>query len=393
MDSPGRPVTLTNLPSRDSSFRLGHRPVLDGVRGLSILLVLVHHTEFIKPISFSVLRGGFLGVDIFFVLSGFLITSILFEEFEDTGRLSFRRFYMRRILRLLPAVGAVLLFSAAVGAVIGFDRLGLSAWRVLSIVGYFTNWVRAYETPHLWFLTHFWSLAIEEQFYLVWPFVLFALLRSRMTRRGVLLTVTALILASVVLMAALHSSGATTLRLYTGSDTRAHSLLVGCWFSLALHWGYLRTESWKRYQPFAIFSLIVLFAAVFLVRSGTEVLYLGGSFVVAVCAGILILALVVSDQNRLTEIFTDPLLLWLGKRSYGLYIWHWPFFYLCSYLKRPAIAIPCAVITALAAAAISYKFIELPFLRMKERFSVTEPDQGKVQRTTQPLRALASLEN
>ena len=355
--------------------------MLDGVRGVSILLVLLHHTEFITPISFSILSGGFLGVDIFFVLSGFLITSLLVEEFDTTGALSFRRFYMRRILRLLPAVGAVLLFSAAVGAVIGFDRLGLTGWRVLSIVGYFTNWVRAYETPHVWFLTHFWSLAIEEQFYLVWPFVLFGLLRSGMSRRGILLTITALILASVILMAALYSSGATVLRLYTGSDTRAHSLLVGCWFSLALHWGYLKTESWKRYQPFALFSIAILFAAVFLVRSGSEILYVGGSFIVALCAGILILSLVVSVQNRLTGVFSNPVLLWLGKRSYGLYIWHWPLFYLCASLRRPALAIPCALILALAAATVSYRFIELPFLKMKEKFSGGS------------LGALASLEN
>ena len=349
-----------------ASFRLGHRPVLDGVRGLSILLVLIHHTEFITPISFSILSGGFLGVDIFFVLSGFLITSILVEEFETTGTLSFRRFYMRRVLRLLPAVGAVLLFSAVVGAVIGFGRLGLTGWRVLSIVGYFTNWVRAYETPDLWFLTHFWSLAIEEQFYLFWPFTLIGLLRSGMTRRGILLIVTALILASVVLMAALHASGATTLRLYTGSDTRGHSLLVGCWFSLALHWGYLKTESWKRAQPLALVSLIVLVGASFGVSSGDRILYTGGSFIVAVCAAVLILGLVVSGENRLSGVFSHPLLLWLGKRSYGLYVWHWPFFYLCASLRQPALAIPCGLIAALAAAAVSYRFIELPFLRMKE---------------------------
>ena len=350
------------------SFKLGHRPVLDGVRGVSILLVLIHHTEFIKPISFSILTGGYLGVDIFFVLSGFLITSLLVEEIETTGTLSFRRFYMRRILRLLPAVGAVLLFSAAVGAVVGFDRLGLTGWRVLSIVGYFTNWVRAYETPHLWFLSHFWSLAIEEQFYLVWPFVLFALLRSGMSRRAVLLTVTALILASVVWMAALHSSGATTLRLYTGSDTRAHSLLVGCWFSLALHWGYLKTELAKRYQPFVHIGMIVLFTAAFKLWIGNPILYWGGSFIVAVCAGLMILGLVTSDHNRLSAVFSHPVLLWLGKRSYGLYVWHWPVFYLCASFQRPALAIPCAVIGALFAAALSYQFIELPFLRMKARF-------------------------
>jgi len=351
------------------SFKLGHRPVLDGVRGISILLVLIHHTEFIKPISFSILTGGYLGVDIFFVLSGFLITSLLVEEIEMTGTLSFRRFYMRRVLRLLPAVGAVLLFSAAVGAVVGFDRLGLTGWRVLSIVGYFTNWVRAYETPHLWFLSHFWSLAIEEQFYLVWPFVLFALLRSGMSRRAVLLTVTLLILASVVWMAALHSSGATTLRLYTGSDTRAHSLLVGCWFSLALHWGYLKTELAKRYQPFVHIGMIVLFTAAFKLWIGNPILYWGGSFIVAVCAGLMILGLVTSDHNRLSAVFSHPVLLWLGKRSYGLYVWHWPVFYLCASFQRPALAIPCGVIGALVAAALSYQFIELPFLRMKARFS------------------------
>lgn len=373
-----------------SSFRLGHRPVLDGVRGLSILLVLIHHTEFIKAISFSILKGGFLGVDIFFVLSGFLITSILVEEFDTTGTLSFRRFYMRRVLRLLPAVGAVLLFSLIVGSIIGFGRLGLTSWRVLSIIGYFTNWVRAYETPHLWFLTHFWSLAIEEQFYLFWPVTLIALLRSGMSRRGVLLIVAALILASVACMAALHSAGATTLRVYTGSDTRAHSLLVGCWFSLALYWGYLKTESRTRFQPLGWASLIVLLAASFVINSGNKILYVGGSFVIAVCAALLIHSLIISGTNRLSAIFNHPVLLWLGKRSYGLYVWHWPFFYLCGTLRRPALAIPLGLISAIVAAALSYRFIELPFLRMKARFSTPRAgDVGPVgwpRRATPPIR-------
>ena len=376
MSSLALPLTLTNSQSDASAFRLGHRPVLDGVRAISILLVLIHHTEFITPISFSILRGGYLGVDIFFVLSGFLITSLLVEEFETTGSISFRMFYIRRVLRLLPAVGAVLLFSVAVGSVIGFSELGLNRLRVFSVIGYFTNWVRAYETPDLWFLTHFWSLAIEEQFYLVWPLVLFGLLRSGLTRRGILLSIMTLILCSVAQMAALQSSGATVLRLYTGSDTRAHSLLVGCLFSLALHWGYLKTESTRRYQTFAVVSFIVLIASAFLVHIGNRILYSGGSLVVAICAGILILGLVISDKNRLTALFCHPVLQWLGKRSYGLYIWHWPIFYLCSYLRRPALAIPCGIIGALIAAAASYRFIELPFLTMKTRFSVMDQSRN-----------------
>lgn len=378
MSSLALPLTLTNSQSDASAFRLGHRPVLDGVRAISILFVLIHHTEFITPISLSILRGGYVGVDIFFVLSGFLITSLLVEEFETTGTISFRMFYMRRVLRLLPAVGAVLLFSVAVGGVIGFNELGLNGWRVFSVVGYFTNWVRAYETPDLWFLTHFWSLAIEEQFYLVWPLVLVGLLRSGLTRRGILFSITALILCSVIQMAVLQSSGATVLRLYTGSDTRAHSLLGGCLFSLALHWGYIKIESAKRYQTFAQISLIILIASAFLVHISTRILYTGGSLIIAICAGILILGLVIGDKSRLGALFSHPVMLWLGKRSYGLYIWHWPVFYLCSYLRRPAIAIPCGLIGALIAAAVSYRFIELPFLRMKEKYSVTGKGQVKI---------------
>ena len=170
-------------------------------------------------------------------------------------------------------------------------------------------------------------------------------------------------------MAALHSSGATVLRLYTGSDTRAHSLLVGCWFSLALHWGYLKTKLAKRYQPFVHIGMIVLFTAAFKLWIGNPALYWGGSFILAVCAGLMILGLVTSDRNRLTAVFSHPVLLWLGKRSYGLYVWHWPVFYLCAALRRPELAIPCGVIGALVAAALSYQFIELPFLRMKARFS------------------------
>jgi peptidoglycan/LPS O-acetylase OafA/YrhL len=142
-------------------------------------------------------------------------------------------------------------------------------------------------------------------------------------------------------------------------------------------------------QPLGWASLIVLLAASFLINSGNKILYVGGSFVIAVCAAMLIHSLVISGRNRLSSIFNHPVLLWLGKRSYGLYVWHWPFFYLCGALRRPALAIPLGLISAIVAAALSYRFIELPFLRMKESIKKKHKDHAEA---SADLCAFLSLE-
>ena len=157
------------MPGSPEPFNLGYRPALDGLRGVAVLAVMVYHS--------GLIRGGFLGVDVFFTLSGFLITTLLLEEYARTGTLAIGRFYIRRALRLLPALVAFLIFW---GGVI-LTRIPSEYWSVLGgyllgVLGYVANWLYIYWRP-LGVFSHTWSLAIEEQFYLVWPVLLFLLLR------------------------------------------------------------------------------------------------------------------------------------------------------------------------------------------------------------------------
>src|SRR5689334_14663285 len=160
-----------------SPFRLGHSPGLDGLRAVSIVLVFTDHIHQMVPALPQILIGGFYGVDVFFVVSGFLITSLLLEERERFGSVSLKQFYFRRALRLLPALFGILLVTCALGLFLGsLATVNLSPFRLLSIIAYFMNWVRAFETPQSWFLGHFWSLSVEEQFYSAWPLSLLVLL-------------------------------------------------------------------------------------------------------------------------------------------------------------------------------------------------------------------------
>src|SRR5687768_7437727 len=197
-----------------------HYPALDGLRGVSIILVLCVHLHLISPATSYVFAGGSLGVDVFFVISGFLITSILLNENAKNGHISLANFYARRVLRLFPALVSVVLFTCLVALIVGsFSALGITPLRLASVVGYFANWIRSYEPPAVWFLAHCWSLAVEEQFYLIWPIVLITLLRFT-SRRTTLTIVTGCIVLSGLLKIGLYVSGvATTRRIIYGSDT------------------------------------------------------------------------------------------------------------------------------------------------------------------------------
>jgi peptidoglycan/LPS O-acetylase OafA/YrhL len=358
------------LAHSSSAFVLGYRPELDGLRGISILLVIIHHANFIVTRwPYRMLPGGFIGVDIFFVLSGFLITSLITAEHEKTGRLSLKNFYMRRALRLFPAVGSVLIATLIAVMVFGADALDLNLIRVASIFAYFTNWLRAYETPSRWFLAHFWSLAIEEQFYLVWPALLVLLLRVQ--RRRALIIVGALLLLSAFEVPLLFSVGYSTPRLYAGSDTRGQALLIGCLLALMLRWGVLPRflTNNKNVIALARSGTILLITAAVAVSDISALLYYGGLTVIAASAAMVLLQAVLIPQSRAGQVLRNPVLLWFGRRSYGLYIWHWPVYWIAAMLSQSWLTIPCAVFASLLVARLSYRYIEQPFLRQKRRLS------------------------
>jgi peptidoglycan/LPS O-acetylase OafA/YrhL len=347
------------------------------VRGVAIILVVVHHLCHIVPGFLRYFGGGYLGVDLFFVLSGFLITSLIIEENDRVGSVSLATFYIRRALRLFPAVAAALLVAVIIGSLFGFSFIEFTPLRFASILGYFTNWVRAYEAPDWWFLSHFWSLAIEEQFYLLWPAFLIGLLA--LPRKAALTIVATLATGSAALMIVLYLSGTNPQRIYAGSDTRAFQLLTGCLASMMVHGKCL--PAWlseKSRNALGSVSLVILAGAFVMARPELPVMYVAGYPVVTLCAALLILH-VTLDRSAISRLLQSRILIWFGKRSYGLYVWHFPIFFLIAKLEMPWLAL-FAVALVVVACALSYRFIELPFLRMKSQYA------GSVQRELPSLR-------
>lgn len=351
---------------RVTHFKLGHQPALDGLRAFSILAVLILHANLIIELPATLLPGGFLGVDVFFVISGFLITSLLVEEYSATSAVSLRRFYIRRALRLLPALFLAILIVGAIALFVEPSLLGLTPLRSASLL-YFTNWVRAYEPSRLWIFSHFWSLAIEEQFYVVWPLVLVVLLRSRLRPQTIIGIVIGLALLSASLRSVMYAGAVPINRLYHGSDTRADALLIGCALSLILHWIPDAFQNEQAIRKAGRAGVIVLVAMVLIVTDGFPLLYFGGFTLAALAAAAIILRVV---QVEPPKTLTRPVALWIGRRSYGLYIWHWPAFYLTRLaLGKGWLTVAIGVALTFIVAGLSYRFIELPFLRRKARYA------------------------
>ena len=220
------------LPSK-GVFVLGRRPGLDGLRGLAILSILLFHS------GCPWWRGGFVGVDLFFALSGFLISSILLADYRGLGHVSYGRFYIRRALRLLPAMLTFLVAFALMSIAKSTDPYH-SLGDCLIVLCYMANWTRAFGTGRPDRLGHTWSLSIEEQFYLLWPVTLETILRTCKTYRRSVQVLAIVILGVWLLRAAMLASGAHPLRIYSGLDTRADALLVGCLLAVSASYGAIR---------------------------------------------------------------------------------------------------------------------------------------------------------
>lgn len=348
-------------------FTLGHRPELDGLRGVSILLVLLLHLRLFETTGVFGLPGGFLGVDIFFVLSGFLITSLLVQEFDRTGSISLKGFYLRRALRLGPALAVLIPLACLFAIFAGAQRHETlqGAWLTLS---YVSNWFYAfgYGSP-LDPLGITWSLAIEEQFYLVWPLTLALLLRSGV-RRGWILGMLVFLVALVgVHRFALASNGATVERMYYATDTRADGLLIGCIVGLLLSWGLVRSAP-KILASIgaALLALLVLF-----VPGDAALYYFGGFTVVALSVGAIIARLMFSPSRLALALLRHPVLVWIGKVSYGLYLWHWTVidFTFPEHGRPSIVQFVSAVALSFAFTALSFYLIEKRFLALKDRIN------------------------
>ena len=352
-------------------------PGLDGLRGIAVLAVIIYHADV------SLLVGGFLGVDVFFVLSGFLITSLLIEELTRTNTVDRARFYIRRIRRLMPALFLVLFFSVLVSGLFVLDaayhvRRDLP-WAITFVLNwsylffeqsYFVNISR----PPL--LQHLWSLSVEEQFYVVWPIMLIALYKVKIgkitPRAKIFIASAALAIASTAWMIHLSVSNGFPIpndpsRVYFGTDTHAMGLLVGCaaaalWRSDRLN-ERLTPDRAAAMNGLGLLSLAGLAYFFVFVSELNEFLYRGGFLVLSLLTAVLVVV-AAHPGLKFGSRLGNPVLKWFGDRSYGIYLWHWPIFVLMRSgidIQWPdPIAFVVKIAIVLVISDLSYRFVELP---------------------------------
>jgi len=349
------PKPVANAP------HIAYRPGLDGLRAIAVAAVFLYHSRI------DWLPGGFLGVDLFFVLSGYLITSLLLVEWEARNRIDLRRFWMRRARRLLPALVVVVLGSLALAAIFARQDLAHTRSDVVASLFYFQNW-HLIVANHSYFnlmgnpslLNHLWSLAVEEQFYIVWPLLLVPCL-VLVGRKRLPMIVIAGVAASAALMWILYTPGTDPSRVYYGTDTRAFLLLMG--ILVALVWPWIMRM--RRAVPLLeLFGIAALVGSVLLFRQMQDfnpTLYRGGDLAAAFCFAVLVAA-VAHPKTGIGEALGVAPLRWVGERSYGIYLWHWPIVVLVAGVNtRPSVGVVVGeAALVLAVAALSYRYVEQP---------------------------------
>lgn len=342
---------------------LGHRPVLDGVRALAIIPVLLYHSAF--PQLF---QSGRAGVDLFFVLSGFLITNLLIEEWKRTGDVEVGRFYARRVLRLAPAMLCVLAFVW--GAALAPGGLGTTpaamARFTLLVLSYTNNWASALHSTSVPApLGHFWSLAVEEQFYLLWPWLLVAAFRSRVSLRALLVTLLVSVAAVSLWRTVLWEINHDPFRGVFGTDTRATGLLAGSAIAVARHLG-MRTS--KGFATVLVGAALLIYALIIPRAYDLEGwLLLGGLQPVELAACMLIIGLTTSSGAPFASLLACKPSLWLGRRSYGIYLWNWPLSLLARSIMphAPLVSSVLGILATFVAAELSFRYLERPILRLR----------------------------
>ena len=342
---------------------------LDGLRAVSVIVVMLYHAH-ISPVA-----GGFLGVEIFFVISGYLITDILLAEITRNGHIDLCRFWKRRFLRLIPALMALLTVVTVIGAFHLRDRSAQFRGDIVASLFYVENWYQIWSGSSYFadqglpVLRHIWSLAVEEQFYLIWPLFIAAVSRTLGGRRHLVVILTTLLcLYSAFLMWILSTpdelSTAITLerlnRAYLGTDTRSFGILSGALLAMLLN----KTSFVGAKSRFASFSgLLALLGLLWfcsVMEAEDPMLYRGGFAAVDLLTLLVISALVKARRSLLVSLLGMPFMEWIGQRSYGIYLWHWPVFRLVGEGHTHPGWVGARFVVTLIIAEASYRYLETP---------------------------------
>lgn len=355
---------MTKPFKKNSRYMVG----LDSLRGLAILGVILYH------INFNWMPGGFLGVTVFFVLSGYLITDILAMEWKRNKRIDLKKFWLSRARRLLPGMLVMLVITLAWITIFHSSLLGKMRGDSLAALFYVSNWWYIYHKLSYFDnfnqispLNHFWSLAVEEQFYVVWPFIISLGFYYIKKQSRMILLICLGAFASALAMAILYEPGVDPSRIYYGTDTRAFSLLIGA--VLALVWPSNRLAN--KIIPKARFildvvggiALIIILVMFWKTNQYDPFLYKGGMVLLSIATALLV-ANLAHPASRIAQFLRFRPLRWVGVRSYGIYLWHYPILTLTTPKVNAGdfslIRATLQFLLIILIAQISWKFIEKP---------------------------------
>ena len=364
----------TNVPHQKLHFN--YIPSFDIIRGIATICVLLVHA------SYGIIIGGWIGVDLFFVLSGFLITSLLQKEFADTGKINVLKFYARRIFRLMPGLLmcvaiANLLWEQNAPQFLGANR-GLST---LASLLYFSNFI---PEKIIGSLVHLWSLCVEEHFYLVWPLFTSFLLFKHSVKNRLVIILAIIVAVSVFKIYAFNHpltffKGIVVIDTYRNTFCRIDGILTGAFLSVLLfHPKFRDIGLTKKGYNLAIGFCALLFIFILLKLNATSGLYPNGGFIFTNLLCVLIIFIAFRNPDHF--IFSNKLIRWVGTRSYGIYIYHYPIFAAFEFMRKGHSMSNLLLVTIIRLAVsfivaeLSFRLIEKPVLTFKKRFAVEKVD-------------------
>lgn len=350
----------------------GHLRQLDGIRGVAVALVVIYHSAYLTygwgPRPFP---GGFIGVDLFFALSGFLITRLLLAELGRTGGIDVARFLLRRLRRLVPALVVMVGVIIVAIPVLGGDLGGDAAWRsAAGSLAYVSNWMQAAGSPFLTQLTHTWSLSVEAQFYVAWPLLMIVAHRLQASRWVLIALTLGMAAGAGLLRARGLDQSADLADLYIRTDTRADVILLGCAAGL-IDADRIGVAARNCLRVVSALAIVVMLAVCLDSETGDPRLYEWGFTVVAIGVAGLVLSAASDERWALHRVWLAWPLRALGLRSYSLYLWHVPIFILVAQhlgADRPVVLrLSVGLATAALATEVSYRLVERRFYQPSDR--------------------------